>query len=197
MLTTGGGWQDQYGGIIPGIKVIETRPGFGQEPEIRWLPDNLFRNPEYRACMLLYYTGVTRVAKSILAEIVRGMFLNRQDTLATVREIAGNAERIGEAMRKSSWPDFNYCIEESWELNQRLDKGTNPEAIQNLLRPLKSLLLSKKLLGAGGGGYLFMVARDADAAARVKNLLNSNPPNDRARFVDFDNSQSGLAITRS
>ncbi|MFW5877833.1 MAG: bifunctional fucokinase/fucose-1-phosphate guanylyltransferase, partial [bacterium] len=197
MLTTGGGWQDQYGGIIPGIKVIETGPGFGQEPEIRWLPDNLFRNPEYHSCMLLYYTGVTRVAKNILAEIVRGMFLNRQDTLSTVREISFNAERIGEALRKSSWNDFNYCIEESWKLNQRLDKGTNPKSIQDLLNPVEPLLLSKKLLGAGGGGYLFMIARDPDAAAKVKNILKRNPPNDKARFVDFKISQKGLSVTRS
>ena len=197
MLTTGGGWQDQYGGIIPGIKVIETGPGFGQEPEIRWLPDNLFRNSEHSACMLLYYTGVTRIAKNILSEIVRGMFLNRQDTLATVKEIAFNADRIGEALRKNSWHGFNYCIEESWRLNQRLDSGTNPESIRKLLKPVEPLLLSKKLLGAGGGGYLLMIAKDPDAAARVKGVLKENPPNDNARFVDFNISHQGLSITKS
>jgi galactokinase/mevalonate kinase-like predicted kinase len=197
MLTTGGGWQDQYGGIIPGTKVIETRSGFGQEPEISWLPDNLFRNQEYRSCMLLYYTGVTRVAKNILTEIVRGMFLNRYDTLATVRDIASNATWIGEALRKNSWEDFNYCIEESWRLNRQLDEGTNPEAVQNILKQVDHLLLSKKLLGAGGGGYLLMIAKSPDAAAMVKKHLSAGPPNDRARFVDFTISQSGLSITRS
>ena len=197
MLTTGGGWQDQYGGIIPGIKVIETRSGFGQEPEISWLPENLFRNPEYSSCMLLYYTGVTRVAKNILAEIVRGMFLNRQDTLSTVRDISFNASRIGEALRKNSWEEFNYCVEESWKLNQRLDRGTNPKAIQSILKPVEPLLSSKKLLGAGGGGYLLMIAKDPMAAAKVKSLLNGNPPNDKARFVEFNISQNGLSVTRS
>jgi galactokinase/mevalonate kinase-like predicted kinase len=197
MLTTGGGWQDQYGGIIPGIKLIETRPGFGQEPEISWLPEILFMNPEYRSCMLLYYTGVTRVAKNILAEIVRGMFLNRQEILAILRDISSNATRVGEALRKSSWEDFNHCVEESWKLNQRLDEGTNPGSVQKILKQVAQLLLSKKLLGAGGGGYLLMIARDPDDAAGVKRLLNGNPPNDRARFIDFDISGSGLSITRS
>jgi hypothetical protein len=42
MLTTGGGWQDQVGGITRGLKLIETEPGLCQNPVIRWLPDHLF-----------------------------------------------------------------------------------------------------------------------------------------------------------
>jgi len=66
MLTTGGGWQDQYGGIFEGVKLLETEPGIQQMPGIKWLPDQLFTNRETRDMMLLYYTGVTRVARDIL-----------------------------------------------------------------------------------------------------------------------------------
>jgi len=34
--------------------------------------------------MLLYYTGVTRLAKGILKEIVRDMFLGRVGTMRTL-----------------------------------------------------------------------------------------------------------------
>ena len=30
LLTTGGGWQDQYGGVLPGIKLLQTSAGFDQ-----------------------------------------------------------------------------------------------------------------------------------------------------------------------
>lgn len=80
LLTTGGGWQDQYGGVIPGLKLLTTGRGWIQAPDIRWLPDYLFTKPEYKDSMLLYYTGITRVAKNILSEIVEGMFLNRHNT---------------------------------------------------------------------------------------------------------------------
>ena len=68
------GWQDQYGGVLQGIKLLQTEPGFVQNPLIHWLPEHLFTHPEYRDCHLLYYTGITRTAKGILAEIVRSMF---------------------------------------------------------------------------------------------------------------------------
>lgn len=76
LLTTGGGWQDQYGGVFSGIKLLQSEAGFEQHPLVRWLPDQLFIHPDYRDCHLLYYTGITRTAKSILAEIVSSMFLN-------------------------------------------------------------------------------------------------------------------------
>ncbi len=197
MLTTGGGWQDQYGGILPGVKIIETAAGFDQVPEIRWLPDYLFIKEEYRSCMLLYYTGVTRVAKNILGEIVRHMFLNHQQTLALVGEIKSNAEHIAEAVRKNSWEDLNRCVELSWKLNQQLDNGTNPENIQSILNPVEYMLSSKKLLGAGGGGYLFLIAKDPDAVSKVKAHFARNQPNNKARFVDFRLSEDGLSVTRS
>ena len=58
-------------------------------------------------------------------------------------------------------------------------------------------LAAAKLLGAGGGGYLLMFAHDEDAARRIRSALTAQPPNDRARFVDFRLSDTGLQVTRS
>jgi galactokinase/mevalonate kinase-like predicted kinase len=97
LLTTGGGWQDQYGGLLPGIKLLQTERGFSQSPDVRYLPGDLFQQPDYRECHLLYYTGITRTAKTILAEIVRRMFLNEHDELLQLREMkAHTAHYLGE-----------------------------------------------------------------------------------------------------
>jgi len=74
LLTTGGGWQDQIGGMLHGLKLIETQPGLAQTPTVRWLPGVFFEAPHANQTVLLYYTGLTRVAKDILQEIVRQMF---------------------------------------------------------------------------------------------------------------------------
>ena len=47
LLTTGGGWQDQYGGLLPGIKLLQTERGFSQSPDVRYLPGDLFQQPDY------------------------------------------------------------------------------------------------------------------------------------------------------
>jgi mevalonate kinase len=53
------------------------------------------------------------------------------------------------------------------------------------------------LLGAGGGGYMILLAKDDEAAAKIRRKLESEPPNAKARFVDFSVSRVGLEVTRS
>jgi galactokinase/mevalonate kinase-like predicted kinase len=62
---------------------------------------------------------------------------------------------------------------------------------------IDDLCLRYKLPGAGGGGYLYMVAKDPEAAARIKKILMENRINDNARFVDMSLSHTGLQISRS
>lgn len=33
-MSTGGGWQDQVGGVTPGIKFITTKPGIDQKIQV-------------------------------------------------------------------------------------------------------------------------------------------------------------------
>jgi galactokinase/mevalonate kinase-like predicted kinase len=114
-----------------------------------------------------------------------------------VTEIAANADRGFEALQQCSYDGLIETIQRSWELNQRLDTGTNPGEVQVILDRCGNDLAATKLLGAGGGGFLLMFARSEDAANRIRERLTSAPPNQRARFVDFSVSDSGLQLTRS
>jgi galactokinase/mevalonate kinase-like predicted kinase len=197
MLTTGGGWQDQVGGVARGLKRIDTLPGLQQDPVVRWLPADLFTDTAPKSCMLLYYTGITRMAKSILKEIVRGVFLKDGRRLALLDELGEHAAATYEVLARGQWDGLCRCIRRSWELNQQLDTGTNPAEVQAILDRVSDCLAAAKLLGAGGGGYMLMIAKDRDAAIRVRKELQERPPSRKARFVDFGVSDTGLEITRS
>jgi galactokinase/mevalonate kinase-like predicted kinase len=197
MLTTGGGWQDQAGGLERGLKMIETTPGLVQSPQIRWLPDGLFTDTETSQCMLLYYTGITRIAKNILGQIVRSMFLNEKNTIGILSQIAGHAASSYDALLRQSYDGLCSCVRKSWQLNRLIDCGTSTEQITAVLDRIENLCAGAKLCGAGGGGYLFMLAKNPEAAARIHTALTENPPNPRARFVDMKISRTGMQITRS
>ena len=197
LLTTGGGWQDQFGGILGGVKLLQTERGFDQTPTVRWLPDGLYTQPEYAQCHLLYYTGITRTAKTILAEIVRRMFLNEHDQLRLLRQMRQHALDMFEAVQRQDFRLMGRLVGRSWQQNQLLDGGTNPPEVAALTALVDDLCLGYKLPGAGGGGYLYMVAKDPEAAVRIRQTLNAHRQNANARFVDMTLSKIGLQISRS
>ena len=197
LLTTGGGWQDQYGGVFSGIKLLQSEAGFEQNPLVRWLPDQFFVHPDYRDCHLLYYTGITRTAKSILAEIVSSMFLNSGPHLSLLAEMKAHAMDMSEAILRSNFESFGRLVGKTWIQNQALDCGTNPPAVAAIIEKIKDYTLGYKLPGAGGGGYLYMVAKDPQAAGQIRRILTEQAPNPRARFVEMTLSDKGLQVSRS
>ena len=197
LLTTGGGWQDQYGGVLQGIKLLQTETGFVQNPLIHWLPEHLFTHPEYRDCHLLYYTGITRTAKGILAEIVRSMFLNSSAHLAILENMKAHALDMAETIQRNDFETYGALIGKTWMQNQALDCGTNPPAVEEIINKIKDYTLGYKLPGAGGGGYLYMVAKDQQAALRIREILTQDVPNPRARFVEMALSGTGFQVSRS
>lgn len=197
LLTTGGGWQDQFGGILQGVKLLRTKRGFEQSPSVHWLPTDVFTQTEFSPCHLLYYTGITRTAKNILSEIVRRMFLNQSDELNQLREMKQHSLDMYDAIQRVDFERMGRLVRKTWQQNQAIDSGTNPESVRKITSMIDDLCIGYKLAGAGGGGYLYMTAKDADAAGRIKQILNNNRPNANARFVDMSVSMKGLQVSRS
>ena len=197
MLTTGGGWQDQFGGLLQGVKLLTTERGFGQNPQVRWMPADIFTQPEYKACHLLYYTGITRTAKTLLAEIVRRMFLNDGEELMLLRDMKQHAHDMYEAIQSNDFCLAGRLVGKTWQQNQRIDAGTCPPAVRQLCDTIDDFCLGYKLPGAGGGGYMYMIAKDPQAAAIIKQRLQANPMNANARFVEMNISNTGLQVSRS
>ena len=198
LLTTGGGWQDQYGGVIGGVKLLQSAKELAQEPLIRRLPSDLFTDPQYAPCHLLFYTGITRTAKDILAEIVRRMFLNHGEQIRLLREMKNHTMEMYDAIQRDDFTRMGRLVRRTWHQNMTLDHGTNPPGVDAITRLVDDLCLGYKLPGAGGGGYLYMIAKDPEAAGRIRHILTNDsslPAN--SRMVEMSLSHQGLQITRS
>ena len=196
-LTTGGGWQDQIGGAIAGVKMIVTEPGFVPNARIHYvLPDIL--DPKVNGGRsLLYYTGITRLAKNILQQVV-GRYLNRQRaTMATLKQIHMIAEEVADALVRKDIATFGHLLDVAWQLNKQLDPNSSNDEIELLFDWVRPFIYGTKLLGAGGGGFMLMICKSARDARSVREMLEAEPPNERARFFDFDISKEGLTVTVS
>lgn len=197
LLTAGGGWQDQYGGVFPGAKLLTTTAGYQQCPLVQTLPDDVWTNPGLAPCHLLYFTGITRMARQILAEIVKDMFLRDCDQQNHLQQMKRRAYSLATAlkMQRGDFLDFGMRLAQNWKDNQHLDGGCNPPAIQQLAALIHDLCIGYKLPGAGGGGFLYMVARSPRAAQEIRRRLEANPLSPTARFYEMSVSRQGFEVT--
>ena len=194
LMTTGGGWQDQIGGVAGGVKLVTTAPGYDQKPLLAWT--HLKQpNTEIDDHFLLYYTGIRRMAKNLLRQVV-GRYLNRDAEAVTVlQQLALLAKEMKDDLDHRRIDAFGAKIRTAWRLNKSLDAGQTTADIEKVLARIDDLMLGAKLLGAGGGGFLFIAAKDKNAALRIRKELAEHPPNDRARFFDFDIDHAGMRVT--
>ena len=196
-LTTGGGWQDQVGGVVPGVKMITTEPGLVPDPRLHFLPSELIDPRANEGVTLLYYTGIRRLAKDILQTVV-GNYLDRdRASMETLRQLRALPPEMATALSAKDGARFGRLIDLAWQLNKALDPDSTTPAIESILDSVRGQLLGAKLLGAGGGGFLLIVAKSPDDARALRQRLSTDPPNPRARFFDFAVAQEGLAITVS
>lgn len=194
LLTSGGGWQDQYGGVLAGVKLLQSSSGMRQQPNVSWLPESIFKDPEFAPCHILYYTGLTRTAKGILGEIVKRMFLNDSFSLRLLSQMREHALDMADAIQKRDFSRYGRLVAETWRQNQLLDAGTCPEAIRNIVGKVEDLATGLKLPGAGGGGFLYIVAKDPEAAALIRSRLAGLR---EGRIVNMSLSSTGLRVSRS
>jgi galactokinase/mevalonate kinase-like predicted kinase len=194
-LTTGGGWQDQIGGTLPGVKTIATDAGLVPNPRVHSVPDDLLDPAANDGRTLLYYTGMRRLAKNILRGVV-GKYLDRgRGALYTLGKLQAFPPEAVEALSRKDIRRFGQMIDLAWRLNKQLDPESSNAEVEGILARFKPYMLGAKLLGAGGGGFLLIVCETAAQAAEARRDLTENPPNPLARFFGFSISRTGLEVT--
>lgn len=145
------GFQDQYIAAFGGLRFIEFNQNgkvlsevVELDPEIqKQLSDNL----------LLFFTGVTRKAESILSEQKDQINIH----LPVLRALKDMARQAREALIRGNTDEIGCLLHESWKLKKQLASGiTNGALDAYYQKALKAGAIGGKITGAGGGGFLLL-----------------------------------------
>jgi fucokinase len=171
LLTTGGGWQDQVGGLTGGVKLITTEPGLPQRINLQPVRIPHTVQIELAERLLLVYTGQQRLAKNLLQAIV-GRWMGRDTDMAwMLGEIARLAVAMRDALTAGDLDGLGWLLAEHWSINKRMDPGCSNPFIDNLFETMRPFLCGGKLAGAGGGGFALVLAKDSQAAHDLQHDL--------------------------
>lgn len=96
-MTTGGGWQDQVGGIVKGVKISRSA---AQLPllvttECLSISDHFIE--KLNKHLVLIYTGKTRLARNLLQNVVRNWYARDPVLVANTDSLCMNAENCASA----------------------------------------------------------------------------------------------------
>jgi D-glycero-alpha-D-manno-heptose-7-phosphate kinase len=146
------GRQDQYIAALGGIRDLRLGPGDAVIADELGLPTAQRRALQQQ--IMLFYTGITRSADSILTE----QSANVESTipqLDLLRDLAGFAV---ERLRTGDVDSIGPAIRESWEAKRKLASGVSTDLIDAAVsRALDAGATGVKLTGAGGGGFLLVI----------------------------------------
>jgi fucokinase len=171
MLTTGGGWQDQVGGLVGGINLATTQPGLPQTIAVEPIALAPGTEKALQEQLLLVYTGQQRLAKNLLRAVMGRWMARDPEMVWILGEIGRLAIVMGNALLAGNVGEFGALLGEHWSLNKRMDPGCTNQFIDNLFTLMQPYIHGGKLAGAGGGGFAFAVARDAAAAEALQAAL--------------------------
>ncbi|MGA2545589.1 MAG: L-fucokinase [Rectinemataceae bacterium] len=197
MLTTGGGWQDQIGGLAGGVKYIESRPGLKPRPMIHQLDPWAFEDPSSVELMTLFYSGVTRLAKNILQDVVARVNGMERAYLFTHGRLANLARGARDAISLRDLVMLRRIVAESFRENKLIHASTTNGEIDAMAARTAPYCGGMKLLGAGGGGFALFLSPDRGAVDALRGILTREFEDDRARIVDFSLNKRGLQVTVS
>ena len=154
IMSTGGGWQDQVGGLTPGIKFITTRPGVHQQIHVEHVPISDETAKELQERFALIYTGQRRLARNLLRDVVGGYLGGRPQSIDALEKMQQVAVLMRFELERGNLDAFAELLNRHWELSRQLDSGSTNTCIEQIFLSCEDLIDGRFIAGAGGGGFL-------------------------------------------
>jgi D-glycero-alpha-D-manno-heptose-7-phosphate kinase len=155
------GKQDQYVAAHGGICAYTFNPDDSVEVEPLELEPGVLRR--LRDQLLLFYTGEARSASHVLADQDERSRAADQQMLDNLHATKDLGRRSCDLLRKGDLDAYAELMHEHWENKRRRSPGMTDEHIDRLYTlARRSGCLGGKLVGAGGGGFLLVYAKQPE-----------------------------------
>ena len=162
------GKQDQYACACGGLNFIEFQKDGVVDVEKLYLQTDAYRVLEKN--LLMFYTGKTRAAGSILAEQKKNT-TNDEAKINNLHKMVQLSKDLKEELLKGNINAMGEILHTGWMYKKELANGiSNPNIDHYYELAMQNGALGGKLLGAGGGGFLLFYVEEQHRT-RVRKAL--------------------------
>lgn len=179
------GKQDQYACACGGLNFIEFYKDGVVDVEKLYLQSDAYHVLENS--LLMFYTGQTRAAGSILAEQKKNT-TNDEAKINNLHKMVQLSKDLKQELLKGNTNAMGEILHTGWMYKKELANGiSNPDIDYYYDLAIKNGALGGKLLGAGGGGFLLFYVEEQHRS-RVRRALSD------LKEIDFKFDNKGTNV---
>lgn len=179
IMSTGGGWQDQVGGLTPGLKLISSNAGVRQKVSVEYLELKEETKEELSERFCLVYTGQRRLARNILRDVIDRYLSNDPECVKAYNEIPRTALKMKSSLEDGDIDGFAELMNKHFEMSIKINPETTNTLIDYIFKTAEDLIDGRFVCGAGGGGFLQVILKKGvkkkDLSNRLKSVFQDFP----------------------
>ena len=182
------GKQDQYSAAHGGINLIK----FHSDESVTVEPIICKKSfiEQLEKSMLMFYTGITRSASTLLREQSDNM--NNSVKRSLIKEMASLSYDLKYMFENDDLDSVGELLDKNWKLKSQISSGiTNPQIDDWYQKGINAGATGGKLLGAGNGGFIMFYV----PSEKQKNVINALKNLKRIPF-SFDNLGSQIVFNQ-
>ena len=156
------GKQDQYAASFGGFNVLQFNPD--ESVDVNPVLLDYKRRSEFESRLLIFFTGMTRSASSVLTE--QKANISKDDKFKTMEEMTEQVHEFKDRLLRGDFRGLGDMLHAGWLKKKTLASNVSNSTIDELYEAgISSGAWGGKVLGAGGGGCIMFLAPEENHAA--------------------------------
>lgn len=154
------GKQDQYAAALGGLNRIE----FAEEAtRVTPLELSLEHKRALECSLMLFYTGQSRSANSILARQKKASESKNTKTIEALHKVKAMVPMVMDCLQNGDIEGFGQLLHKNWLEKKRFTTGMSNSLIDECYEAaMRAGAYGGKIAGAGGGGFLLICCGQSD-----------------------------------
>jgi len=191
LLSTGGGWQDQIGGLIGGLKLgTSTVNSLPVKTHVKRIIMKKSTIEKLNNQLVLVFTGQTRLAKNILQNVLRRWARRNREIVKTVESLVQDAYALSNLLEKGDIGAMADYLNRYWDQKKMMageQSGAEPEVVRVVLTELmaRKRITAGALCGAGGGGFMVLLLAKDHCMEGVKKFVETELSGSNEGILNF------------